>query len=105
MGGKKVFKGKTVDVSKESIERGVKVRKRTERDHDGSDFVYPKQKKKSIQETIPQAKAQISDPDFDTTKKGNNQSKNRDLHESIIYKNLQPKNKHLSKKIDKATSV
>ena len=62
-----------MNVSKGSIERGVKVRKRTERDHDGSDFVYPKQKKKSFQETIIQAKetilqaeAQITDPDFDT---------------------------------------
>ena len=42
---KEAFKGKTVDVFKGSIESGVKEWKRTERDHDGSDFVYPKQKK------------------------------------------------------------
>ena len=45
-------------MSKGSIERGVKKRKRTERDHDGSDFVYSKQKKKSIEEMIPQVEAQ-----------------------------------------------
>jgi len=49
-----------VDVSKGSIERGVKERKRTERDHDGFAFVYPKQKKKTIKETISQVVTQIS---------------------------------------------
>ena len=38
LGEKKVFKEKTVDVFKGSIEREVKVRKRTERDQDGFDF-------------------------------------------------------------------
>ena len=42
---KEALKEKVVDYSKGSIERGVKERKRTERDRDDSDFVYPKQKK------------------------------------------------------------
>ena len=46
-------------VPKGSIDRGVNEHKRTENDHDGSDFVYPKQKKISIQETIPQVEAQV----------------------------------------------
>ena len=41
------FKGKTVDVSKGSIQRGVKERKRAEKNRDDSDFVYRKQTKKS----------------------------------------------------------
>ena len=58
-----------MNVSKESIERGFKECKHTERDHDGSDFVYPKQKKKSIQVTIPHTEAQITGPDFTQQRK------------------------------------
>ena len=46
---KQVLKGKVLDYSKRTIERGVKERKRTERDRDDSDFVYPKQKRKLLE--------------------------------------------------------
>jgi len=49
---KEALKEKVVDYSKGSIERGVKERKSTERDHDDSDFIYPKQKKKTIEDTF-----------------------------------------------------
>ena len=39
---KQSLKRKVLDYSKGTIERGVKERKRAERDHDDSDFVYPK---------------------------------------------------------------
>ena len=58
-----------MDVSKGSMDRGVKERKRAERKRDDSGFVYPKQTKKTCKETIPQAQADITDPDFDTGKK------------------------------------
>jgi len=47
-------KKKLMDVSKGSIKRGVKECKRAERDHDNSDFVYPKLIKKTCKETISQ---------------------------------------------------
>ena len=72
---KEALKGKAMDISKGSIERGVKEHKHTERDHDGSAFVYPKQKKKTIEETISHAATQISAPCFDTAEKGYTQSK------------------------------
>ena len=43
---KQSLKKTVLDYSKGTIERGVKERKRAERDRDDSDFVYPKQKKK-----------------------------------------------------------
>ena len=39
---KQVLKEKVLDYSKGTIERGVKERKCTKRDHDNSDFIYPK---------------------------------------------------------------
>ena len=43
---KQSLKESVLEYFKGTIERGVKERKRAERDRDDSDFVYPKQKKK-----------------------------------------------------------
>ena len=56
---------KSVGVSKRSIVRGVKKRKRAERDRDDSDFVFSKRTKKTCKEIIPQARAEITYCEFE----------------------------------------
>ena len=56
---------KSVGVSKRSIVREVKERKRAERDRDDSDFGFPKRTKKTCKEIIPQALAEITGRDFE----------------------------------------
>jgi len=95
---------KSVNISKESIKMGVKERTRAERDRDDSDFVYLKQTKKVCKETVPQAQADIINPDFDTTIKGKSHSTFKDLNESILYQCLKPKTQAIVKNFsDKAT--
>ena len=86
-----------MDYSKGSIERRVKKRKCTERDHNDSDFILPKLKKKTIEETFPQPMAQISDPDFGKAEKGDTQPKIRKLIKCTAYRNLQPQKQSLIK--------
>ena len=101
---RKVIAEKSLDVSKGSIERRVKERKRAERNHDDYDFVYPKQAKKTWKKTISQTQAEITDLDFDTTKKKKSQSRFRDLNKSILYKCLELKQQAIIKNFfDKAT--
>ena len=61
---KQSLKRKVLEYSKGTIERGVKERKRAERDRDDSDFVYPKQKKKINEHPLPQPAAQTSATGF-----------------------------------------
>ena len=52
---KEADKKKAMNVSKWYIERGVKERKRNERDHDDFNFVYLKVAKRTCKETISRA--------------------------------------------------
>ena len=95
---REAFKAKSADISKGSIKKGVKKHKRAKKDHDDSDFVYPKQTKKSCKETISQAQTEITDPNFDTIKKDNSQLRFRNLNESILYKCVEPQKQAIIKK-------
>ena len=63
-------------------------------DRNNSNFVYLKQIKKICKETIPQAQ---TDPDFDTSKKGKNDSRFSDINESLLYKYLEPQKQAIIK--------
>ena len=93
-----------MDYSKGIIERGVKERKRAERDRDDSDFVYPKQKKK-INEDPPQPAAQTSATGFGDKDISPTHPKTRELTETKAYRILQPHQQALIKNfLDKSFS-
>ena len=87
---KQSLKRKVLDYSKGTIERGVKERKRAERDRDDSDFVYPKQRKKINEHPLPQPATETSATGFDNEQISDTQPKTRELTETIAYRILQP---------------
>jgi len=92
-----------LDCSKGTIERGVKERKCAERDHDDSDFVYPKQKKKINEDPLPQSAAQTSATGFGNEQISDTEPKIRELTETTAYRILQPHRQALIKNfLDKA---
>ena len=94
-----------MEYSKGTIERGVKERKRAERDRDDSDFVYPKQKKKINEHPLSQPAAQTSATGFGNKQISHTQPKARELTESTAYRILQPHQQALIKNfLDKAFS-
>ena len=86
-----------MDYSKGTIERGVKERKRTERDLDDSDFVYPKQRKKINEYPLPQPAAQTSATGFGNEQISDTKPKTRELTETTAYRILQPHQQALIK--------
>ena len=100
-----MLKGTILDYSKGTIERGVKERKRTERDRDDSNFVYPKQKKKINEDPFPQSAAQTSATGFGNEHISDTQPKIRELNETAAYRILQPHQQAFIKNfLDKASS-
>ena len=94
-----------MDYSKGTIERGVKKRKRAERDRDDSDFVYPKQKKKINEHPLPQPVALSSDAGFGDKEITPTHPKTRELTETKAYRILQPHQQALIKNfLDKSFS-
>ena len=94
-----------MEYSKGTIERGVKERKRAERDSDYSDFVYPKQKKKINEHPLPQPAAQSSAAGFGDKEISPTQPKTRELTETTAYRILQPYQQAIIKNfLDKAFS-
>ena len=93
-----------METSKGTIERGVKERKRAERDRADSDFIYPKQKKKINEDSLPQPAAQTSATGFGNEQILDTQLKIRELTETTAYKILQPHQQALIKNfLDKAS--
>ena len=94
---KQSLKESVLEYSKGTIKRGVKARKRAERDRDESDFVYPKQKKKINEHPLPPPAAVSSAAGFGDKEISSTEPKSTELTETTSYRILQPHQQALIK--------